>query len=323
MSSTTNVQNLFTNVFRPAYVYDAATSNYMVRLVLSNIDSYIGNTVTVSNVNVSDSNFNVYVGTGSGNVYSNTAGSFRNTAVGYQSAGLNTRVVDSVILGYGAGQSITDASYNVLVGSSTRGGGQSNIYIGYSTGIAGPAVGNIFLGTQLDASSTVSNTLRIGNTSNIVIQANMSNKLVGINTTNPLANFDVSGLALFENKVGIQWASSNDITKSLDVNGQVRSTGGYLSDQGTTVVGGSAKTTIASSLKRGMILVSAVDTGSSANRAARHVLAWTTSNATNVGSDISAGTTSIDISTGIAISNSGGSAATYAWNVTYFPIDSN
>lgn len=323
MSSTTNVQNLFTNVFRPAYIYDSATSNYMVRLVLSNIDSYVGNSATLSNVNVSDSNFNVYVGTGSGNVYSNTAGSYRNTAVGYQAAGLNTRVVDSVVVGYGAGQSITDASYNVLIGSSARGGGQSNIYIGYSTGIAGPAVGNIFLGTQLDASSTISNTLRIGNTSNIVINANIPGNLVGINTVAPLANFDVSGLALFENKVGIQWTSSNDITKSLDVNGQVRATGGYVSEQGTSIVGGSGRTTLAASLKRGMILVSAVDTGSSANHAARHVLAWSTSNASNIGSDVSAGTTTIDISAGIAISNSGGSSATYAWNITYFPIDSN
>ena len=83
-----------------------------------------------------------------------------------------------------------------------------------------------------------------------------------------------------------------------------------------TVSGGA--TTIGT-LKKGLVVVSAVDTATSANRASRMVFAYTTSNATDTGSNIAEGNTSITLSTSnIQITDS--TDATYDWSITYFPL---
>lgn len=320
MSTTSNIQNYLVNVFRPIYVYDAATTLFTPKLTLSNIDTYYGNVVNISNLSIRDSNFNVYIGANAGNSYSNLAGSSNNTTLGYQAGFQISNSKNNVYLGYNAAANTTDASGTIAIGANSLGGGTSNIYIGTGTGSsASNTASNIFLGDGITATAGTSNTIRIGMGSNVAFAANLAINSVGINTSAPQTNLDVSGTAYFQGKVGIQ-TNLSTLSKSLEVNGQTLSSGGYLSAQGSNTFTG---TQTIGQLKRGTVLVSAVDIADSANYAARHMMAYTTSNVSELASNVAAGTASIVLSTSnIQISNSGASS-TYNWNITYFPVDSN
>jgi hypothetical protein len=320
MSSTTNIQNLLVNVFRPVYTYDGATSNFIPKLTMSNINTYSGNVISVFNANIADSNFNVYIGSNAGNSFSSPGGCSNNTTLGYQAGYLISNVSNSIYLGYAAAAYTQDASGVIAIGVNSKGGGSNNIYIGNNTGTTTSNVGNIFIGNNITAGATISNSLRIGTNTHTLVSGVMTNNYVGINLPTPAVNFDVSGESLFRNKVGIQYPDMNSVTKSLQVNGQTLSTGGYSSIQGSNTFTG---TVTIGELKRGIVLVSAVDTGNSANRAARNMFAFTTSNITNLGNDISAGTAIITTSTSNIVLSNSGASSTYNWNITYFPIDAN
>lgn len=343
MSSTAGIQNLLVNVFRPVYVYDSAgtTTLFTPKLEMSNIDNYSGNTLSVFTAAVGDSASNVYVGSNAGNPYTLIKACSNVTAVGYGAGSNISNVSNAVYLGYYAGAGVLAASNviaigvnangngtaNVSIGSNAGGTGISNVYIGNSTGGSGD--GNILLGHGISSGAS-SNLLRIGS----AIYGNLSTNWVGIGTPTygVIQNrLDVSGDTQIMGQLGINaipgtrtlyvngnFKAQDASANSLDFdNGLTTSSGGLASSQGTTAVTGGA-TTIGT-LKKGVVIVSAVDNASSANRAARILLAHTTSNVTDIGSDIAAGSTSITISSSnIQITDAAN--GTYAWSITYFPV---
>ena len=310
MSSTSNVQNLLVNVFRPAYTY-GSSSGYVPSLVFSNVDTIISKTISVSNASINDGSNNVYVGSNAGNVYSNLRSSSNNVAVGYNAANLISNSTSNVLLGYNSfAGPLSNVSNTVAIGANTFGGGTNNIYIGTGTGSTGSS--NIFLGNNI-APGNVSNQLRI----NTVLFGDLANKYVGIHNTAPTTSFDVSGTAYFRGKVGVQVPIPD---KSLDVNGQTQSSGGFVSIQGTIVHDPLNDTNIGI-LKRGLILVSAVDLASSANSGAAVFFADSLSNAHVVSSNYHGVTTLTTSNADIKIFDTGGVGRTYGYTIAYFPID--
>jgi hypothetical protein len=227
MSSTSNAQNLLVNVFRPTYTYQAGVG-YTPSLVVSNVDKVVTDTVVTSSLIINDPASNVYIGSNAGNSASNVRASSNNVAIGYNAGNGFSNTSNTVALGYNAlGGSLSNVSNTVALGANTIGGGVNNILIGHDTGTVGS--NNILLGPN-QTPGNISNQLRIGSNSNTVISADLSNRYVGINNTDPVVSFDVSGQAYFRNKVGIQVEAP---TKSLEVNGETYSSIGFLAGRGS------------------------------------------------------------------------------------------
>jgi hypothetical protein len=333
MSSTTGVQNLLVNVFRPVYRYDPAEVNpiFVPKLEMSNIDNYSGNTLSVFNVAVGDSASNVYVGSNAGNPYTNIRGSSNNTAIGWAAGSNISNVCNATYLGLGAGANAAGATDVIAVGTNSVGGGTSNIFVGNSSGSVG--TGNIFVGHGI-APGNVSNTLQIGTT----IFGNLSTKWIGIGTptaTDTSNRLDVSGNTYIGGQVGIKIIPGN---RTLDVNGDFRasdgvsnvlnfqqgvttSTGGFASARGSIFSSGSA-TTIGQ-IKKGVFMVVVVQTGAPANRATISYLAGdgTDTNTTSFNFEANVGSTlNFSLSGGdIQFSNSG-FPGTFDYSITYFPL---
>lgn len=228
MSSTSNAQNLLVNVFRPTYTYQAGVG-YTPSLVVSNVDKIVTDTVVTSSLIINDPASNIYIGSNAGNSASNVRASSNNVAIGYNAGNGFSNTSNTVALGYNAlGGSLSNVSNTVALGANTIGGGVNNILIGHDTGTVGS--NNILLGPN-QTPGNVSNQLRIGSNSNTVIAADLSNRYVGINNTDPVVSFDVSGQAYFRNKVGVQVEAP---TKSLEVNGETYSSIGFLAGRGST-----------------------------------------------------------------------------------------
>lgn len=221
MSSTSNVQNLLINVFRPVYTYNTATSNFVPSLEISNVSAVYTNLINASNASIGDSNFNVYVGSNAGNAYNNTRGCFSNVALGYNAGGgLISNVSNSIYIGASAGAGSSNVSNVIAIGTSVNGGGSNNIYLGNSTGAIGNS--NILIGHSIDISANTSNTFRLGRRP--LIAGNLSTGWVGFGgITSPTSvggimpsQLDVSGYATIVGGLGI----NNDPTEaSLNVNG--------------------------------------------------------------------------------------------------------
>ena len=263
MSSTSNSQNLLTNVFRPTYAYDP-DKGFIPKLVVSNVDSVVGTKATFSVLNVGDDLSNVYIGSNAGNppTLATSCNSTGVTALGLSSgsnnsncdnsvfmgnfAGSNTSNVDnsvymgalagnynsncanSVYIGYNSASGLCNASNEIAIGANTIAGGSSNIYVGTSTGSSGR--GNIFIGPNI-APGNVSNQLRIGTGSNIVLYADTSAVSVGINTVNVTdVSFAVAAsTTLLTGKLGVGVRPTN----ALDVSGKIFATEGILMGLGT------------------------------------------------------------------------------------------
>ena len=230
MSSTNNVQNLLTNVFRPTFVYDTTNGVYQSRLELTNIDTVSASTVSTYSVSAGDANFNVYVGVNAGNVHSvmATQNNYNNTFVGASAGRSTSNVRNSVFIGYLAGNASSNSSNNVVLGSSTTVSGNSNVFIGYSTGI--PGNNNIFIGSGMtNNGSSTSNLLLIGNSNSATIIGDLSTNRVGINMsslpiTTPYISLDVGGYARVTSGLGI---GKTPGYYSLDVNGTMQVSDGY------------------------------------------------------------------------------------------------
>jgi len=236
MSSTSNVQNLLTNVFRPTFVYNTTTSNYQTKLELVNIDTVSANAVTTYAANVGDSAGNVYVGIGAGNSHSTlvTSSNTTDTFLGTGAGGLSSNVKNSVFLGYRAGYGVSNSSNSISIGANTLNGGNSNIYIGCATGIA-TGSNNIFLGPGVSNGGTsVSNTLLIGSGPNTAIVGDLVNNRIGINTsvlTDPsnYITLDVNGFTRIGGSTNNGNLGINTLpgTYTLDVNGNMRVSDGW------------------------------------------------------------------------------------------------
>lgn len=358
MSSTVGIQNYLSNVFRQVYSYDTITTLFTPRLELSNIDTYSGNTISVSSAAVGDSNSNVYVGTDAGTIFNVPTTNISNTAVGYGAGSNISNTSNSVFIGAFAGASGSNSADVISIGTSSgKGNGSANIFLGTDTGTVGST--NIFIGHYINPVNT-SNQIRIGYSNQIPIAADISLGWVGIGgplaPVNPYDTLDVSGNAYFSGQVGINTApgsnttvdivgnfqvddgkaklrfntdlSLNHTTLSLsnytsgtsvfDISGSTKSSLGYSSIQGTLQAVAATPLTIGT-LKRGILHISAVDLSSSANAAARILFASADTAAVDIGSNISNAVTSLTLSTSnIEITST--ITTLYDWSITYFPL---
>ena len=235
MSSTSNVQNLLTNVFRPTFVFDTINGVYQSKLELTNIDSVSANIVYGFTAAFGDANGNLYIGIGSGNAYSILASSSNSndTFVGTGAGGSTSNVRNSVFLGYRSGFGAILASNSISIGANTLNGGNSNIYIGCGTGIQSGS-NNIFLGPGVtNGGIAVSNLLMIGSGSNTSIVGDLSSNRVGINlsslpATTPDLKLDVNGFTrIGTNANGGLGINTLPGYYALDVNGGFRVSDGY------------------------------------------------------------------------------------------------
>lgn len=298
MSSTTGVQNLLVNVFRPAYVYDTTATLYTVKLDLSNVNTFYGNNAVVLWANVGDAGSNVYVGVNAGNDPTVTLKNCsNNTAVGYGAGSNISNVQNSTYIGFAAGAGAASTSNTIAIGASAYGNGNSNIYIGNGTGANGSTgSNNIFLGHAI-APGNVSYQLRVGYNSNIILAGDLSQNWVGVggptSRSDTFVKFDVSGDVRVQGNLGINITPG---TRTLDVNGnfraqdasgnavdfsnaaltvsnttgsftfsgeQTQTTGGFYSVKGTESNVGAGNTISVATLRKGVVLVSAQDTASS------------------------------------------------------------
>ena len=318
MSSTTNVQNLLVNVFRPTYSYNASTG-YAAKLVLSNVEMVAANVITGSNAYISDGANNVYVGTLAGNTYDlyDSKGSSNNVAVGYSAAASLSNTLTGVYLGYAAGGSgMSNASNEVCVGAYSKGGGVSNVYVGASTGSVGSS--NVFLGPGIAPATAVSNQLRIGKNHTTIFSGDLANGYAGVNTEVPVRPLDVSGDAYFRDKVGVQVQFPS---KTLEVNGQTLSTGGFTSIQSNVSMPGGGWDSVIGPIKKGIILVSAIDPANSSNRASAMYFAYDTTNVYDMSvysnsSDFRTNTSNADLK----LDWNGSSNIVPNYSITYFPL---
>lgn len=291
--NTTGIQNYLSNVFRPIVSYDTVSSNFVPKLELSNIDTYSGNVVSVLRADVGDSNFNVYVGSNAGNSITNLNSCSNVSAFGYAAGNGISNDLNSVYVGYRAGANNIATRSIIGIGSGAGGGsiGLSNIFIGTNT--TNPTgVRNILIGHDL--STDLADHIMIGYRNQIPIAADIQQNWVGL------------GGVLSQTNTSIQ----------LDVSGGTRSTGGYCSIHSNIAVAGGAPI---GKIKRGIILVSAVDQVTPTNYASYIYFAWSSSNTVTLAS--SNNPVDVDIVTSgsdINIVCSGN--LTFDYNITYFPL---
>jgi hypothetical protein len=181
MSSTSNVQAYLTSVFRPVYIYTPATSNFTTQLDISNVNTVTANTLVAFRADISDSNSNVFVGTGSGVNFLNLQNSSNNTAFGFNAGGQISNSCNVITVGYSAGQNVSNTTNTVLLGNNFGGNTNSlvnsiwidplggagagvssanTVAIGAGTGIVGSS--NIWIGTAAGAGNTGSNNITLG-----------------------------------------------------------------------------------------------------------------------------------------------------------------
>jgi hypothetical protein len=351
MSSTTGVQNLLVNTLRPVYTYDAVATLYTVKLDLSNVNAYHGNTANVLWVQVGDSACNVYVGKEAGNDPTVTTKACSNvTALGYGAASNVSNVTNSVFAGTYAGNSVQTMSNmvgigykagtgtaSVRVGSDTSGNGISNTVVG-SFSTTSTYSNSILIGSGLAADKSWR--FRLGGTqTKPYILGDISAGWMGIGATAPITSYtalDVSGDQYVKGNLGVNIAPGS---RTLDVNGNFRaqdassnfldfsngvtkSSGGYVSIQGNVSVDEGPSTTTIGTIRRGIIHVSAIDQfvpGGDGNRAAYVYFAWTTTDVSTLSSNINGLANITTSSSNIQIQHTG-SDTNYNYSITYFPL---
>lgn len=211
MSSTSNIQNLLVNVFRPTVAYDPSTG-YVPKLNICNVDTISARSLAVTTFGLGDSNGNIFIGSNAGGGASNT----NNTVIGVTAGSGMANSSSCVYVGSIAGIGAQGASNVVSIGKEARGAGISNIYIGSETGSSNASsTNNILIGHGLNYSNQViSNTLQIGKPGSLVIQGDLANKRVGINTA-PSYGLDVCGSFSFHD-------SNGNFTYALDGTGNTQ-----------------------------------------------------------------------------------------------------
>ena len=134
----------------------------------------------------------------------------------------------------------TQSSHGIFIGNSAGYGttGASNIVIGHYSGSSTAMTGsnNMLIGSGLTMASSLSNTMYIGNRSNVLIAGNLASNGVAIGksdagmyyigTTTPVPGLvlDVAGYARFSNGLAI---GRDPLQYTLDVNGSMRIADGY------------------------------------------------------------------------------------------------
>ena len=229
MSSTTNVQNLLVNVFRPSYQYRTLpTPNYYVQLELSNVETVYANVIDAQNLRVSDANSNVYVGREAGNAYTDLRDCFSNTTLGYGAGRAISNTDRGIYIGYNAGTNSSNASNVIAIGSNASGRGTSNICLGNSAGGVDGEANNVYIGNGVTTTGGTSNRLLIGSgadPSGAVISADFANRRVGIWTSNPTQYpVEIANYTFISNGLGI---NCDPRAHTLNVNGDCRMEDGF------------------------------------------------------------------------------------------------
>ena len=229
MSSTTNVQNLLVNVFRPSYQYRTTPSpNYYVQLEISNVETVYANVVDCQTLRLGDSNSNVYVGREAGNVYTDLRDCFSNTTLGYGAGRAISNTDRSIYIGFNAGTSASNASNVIAIGTNASGRGTGNVYIGSNTGGVDGEVSNVYIGNGLTSLGGTSNRLLIGSGSDpsgALISGNFSTRRVGILTSNPTTYpVEIGTYTFISNGLGI---NADPTVHTLNVNGDCRMEDGF------------------------------------------------------------------------------------------------
>jgi hypothetical protein len=332
MSSTSNVQNLLTNVFRPVFTYDATAQVYQTKLELANVDTVSANAVTTYAVNVGDEVSNVYVGVGAGNIHSQYASrsNANDTFIGTSAGNQTTNVQNAVFLGYRAGASASSGTGSISIGANSTNGGNSNIYIGSGTGIT-TGSNNIFLGSGLSTGRSGSNMLLIGSGTNTAIVGDLATNRVGINmATLPIdgtylpISFDVSGYARIGTTAnGGLGINTRPGEYALDVNGIARSSGGFFSVSGVTPSVASSGDATIGLLKKGMLMLSVQDTDAGNTYLGALGIVTVTGSTYQI-YNLSSNAHNISLSnssSNLQIVNSDAfSAHIYTYSITYFPM---
>jgi len=359
MSSTTGAQNLLVNVFRPVYTYAVPTGGttaiFTPKLEISNVDTMSANSISVFTIAVGDSNSNVYVGSNAGNAYDLTKLCRNNTAVGFGAGNNISNVSNSVYLGFNAGTGAASASNVIAIGANATGNGTSNIYIGTNTGAAGS--NNILIGHNI-APGTTSNAVRVGTllygdicsgtlgvginpTYNLDVSGSgrISTRLgVGMApVVAPLPHgLDVSGYTYIYGGLGIN-ADPADYTLNLNGNffaseggdtfsfssnadGIVEASAGYSSVRGTLSMAGGGDDQIIGTIKKGIIVISALDSGDSTNRAAAMFFAYDSTSVATLSSSSNGYLDLTPSNTYLMVNSTNPSAETVTYSITYFPL---
>lgn len=336
--NTTGIQNYLSNVFRPIVAFDTDTTNFTVKLDISNVDTYSGNVISVVRADVGDVNSNVYVGVLSGNSILTLKDCRNVSAFGHRAGNDISNCSNSVYIGDQAGAGSLNNQDVISIGfqSGEAVTGVSNIFIGSGTG---STLGsrNMFLGHGIDVSS-VSDQVRIGRGTVTPIVLDTSYNWVGLGgTTTPFdLNFstvDISANTRVQGNLGVNIIPGG---RTLDVNGNFRvrdaslnildfsngltqSSRGFASIQSNVDAEATFAATIGT-LKKGVVLISAISRSDSANHASRMVLAYTLSNAIDIGSNVAGGDASISFSTSNIQITDAANTAIYDYNITYFPL---
>jgi hypothetical protein len=143
---------------------------------------------------------------------------------------------------------------------------------------------------------------------------------------------DVSGNVRIQGQLGINispggrtldvngnFRAQDSSTNILDFsNGLTRSSGGFTSVQSNIAV--NAVATTIGQLKKGVVLISAVNQSNSADYASRMVLAYTPTDAVDLGSNVAGGDASITFSTSNIQITDITNTTTYDYSITYFPL---
>jgi hypothetical protein len=335
--SSSGIQNYLSNVFRQVYVFDTTAAVFVPKLELSNIDTYSGNSVSVFTAAVGDTASNVYVGSNAGNSYNTIRACSNVTAVGFATGSNISNVSNSVYIGASAGANTSNANAVIAIGASSLGGGTSNISIGNGTGVVGDTrTSNILIGHSF-GTLAVSNQVRIGHGSRIPIAADLSYNWVGLGgqitpTNVTYATIDISGSTRIQGNLGLNIEPGfrtldvlgnlrvrDNASNTLDFNGGLTtSSGGFTSIQSNIAVPAAA--TSIGQLKKGVVLISAVNQSNSADYASRMLIAYTNSNAVDLGSNVAAGDASITLSTSNIQITDVTNTTTYDYSITYFPL---
>lgn len=167
MSTTTNVQSWLPYIFRPTYAY-SANAGFKTSFNIRNIDNITAGSLTVGQLQIGDSNANMYIGsstTESANILTNNNTS--NTIIGVNAALAVKNSTGLEAVGYGAGQNanyITNSSLLGLSAGCNANTVTNSLFTGASAGYASSNVSNsLFMGSTAGRySSNVCNSLFMG-----------------------------------------------------------------------------------------------------------------------------------------------------------------
>jgi len=360
MSSTSNVQNLLTNVFRPSYQYDTVNQLYSTKLEMANIDTITANTVSVFTIAAGDSNSNVYIGSNAGNAFSNAGSKVTssNVAIGCWAGGSINHASNSVLIGQYAGYNAVTSTNTVAIGANVKGDGNSNVYIGAGAGpVTGVGSNNILIGAGVTTATGVSKTLKVGN----AITADMTGQYFGVWNPTPTHGLDVCGSVLISTpSLGGQLGINIDAgSYNFNVNGNMyvsdgygalalnssgvtcnsvlsfsniiagksasmQVSGGFSSVRGTTAALLQNGTAIIGKWQKGGVDVYVQDANGVANYMAQRFFCLNSTDGSVVA--VSTDNTSLRVtltattSSNMVITNTGGAGVTYNYTIIYFPV---